>query len=291
MAARASGIYAVALAWVILSLGAGAARSQRQAPSGTGTQSILLLHPADPSYNQALDGNFAGIRGVEGFSQIEPLLAIIENESAKPVMGYEIDWSVEKAGSTTQLASLTVLQQPTAQSPLVGQTVELKPGEKQLVSPFFNWSSEQFPAMLQQGVVKLLFQTSLTNSLITQVQASQMVKVSLDGAIFNDGSFAGTDRMRFLEQFQAEQQAEKDEADWVMGQVSHGADQLTLGSALQQQIVKLRPSPNDTQPSLYDAALRSQASRFYEELRDKGARAVADTARKMSDAKTLTLPR
>lgn len=291
MAARASGIYAVALAMGIVLLTTSTARCQSQTSSGPGSPAIVLLHPADSGYNKALDANFAGIRGVEGFSQIEPLLAVIENESAKPVVGYEIDWSAEKAGSATQLASLTVLQQPTAQSPLVGQTVELKPGEKQLVSPFFNWSSDQFPAMLQQGVVKLLFQTNLTNSLVTQIQSAPMVQASLDGAIFNDGSFIGTDRMRFFEQVQAEQQAEKDEADWVMGQVSHGADQLTLGSALEQQIAKLRPSPNDSQPSLYDAALRSQARRFYEALRDKGAQAVAETARKMSDAKMLTLRR
>lgn len=279
---------AMALAVFILMPAGARARAQT---SGEPSRTIGLLHPGDPGFNAALDANFPGIRAVPGFTQIEPLLAILHSESSHAVQAYNLRWSFSKKDGSPATASLLVLEQSSEQWPLVGQKAALEAVETQLVSPFFNWSAKQFPTMLSQGVVKLLFQSNLSNPLVAEIQASPFSQLTLDGVVFDDGLFTGPDASRLFEQFQAEQQAQVDEAQWVAGQLAHGADQLMLATSLEQQIAKLRSAAINSAPSLYDAALASQANRFYQELRKQGAEAVGKTARKMADAKALKVHR
>ncbi len=253
------------------------AQSMRPSPGSLlSGHSIIVIGANRPIFQTLLEADFPGVSGVTHFQAVEPLLAIVHNNTLRVVKAYVVKWVITNANSSSKTVYLTVVDGPEGDGALTGQTTVLghtgAGRETQLVSPFFNWPKQDFPSLIKINAVMIDLQTASENPLISSVQGAS-IQASLDGAIFGDGVCVGPDTSKLFERFGAEQKAEVDEANWVLGQLHDSLTDQQLKDALSQQIYNGRNTTGNDNTSLYTTALGEEASRALDVLDEGGQRA------------------
>lgn len=252
---------------------AGAQATTPSPKSFATAHSVVVIGPNSPVFESVLEKDFPGVTQVNYFQQIEPLLAIVHNNTRRVVKAYVVKWTITNADGTTSTAMLPVMWEPPPGDPrLAGTVAVLGPAGTglgtQLISPFFHWSRKRFPIVLGSNAAVGTFsalaqQTPATQQpLVRQAHSGESVRVTLDGVIFGDGVFVGPDTSLLYERFQAAQQAEADEAAWASNQLSTGVAKQQLEVGLSQQIYNGRKATGGDQASFYETVRGREAERF-----------------------------
>ncbi|MGH9400692.1 MAG: hypothetical protein ACRD2P_01125, partial [Terriglobia bacterium] len=136
------------------------AGAQGQAPSAKSfalRHSVVVIGPNSPLFETVLAKDFPGVSQVNCFQAVEPLLAILHNNTRRIIKGYMVKWTVTNADGSKDTASLVGLNEPDSLWKLTGQrTVMGLAGTglgTLLVSPFFRWSKKRFPVLLSSNAV------------------------------------------------------------------------------------------------------------------------------------------
>jgi hypothetical protein len=231
---------------------------------------------------------------VNYYATVKPLLAMVHNNTLRVVKAYVVKWTITNADGSTATEYLPVLSEPgPGQARLTGERTVLGHGgsgfETALVSPYFNWPQRGFAGLVQGNAVMISFQAARLKPLASNIQSATRVQTTLDGVIFGDGVFVGPDTSGLYERFQASQQAEVDEAGWLLNQLSAGLTDQQLRDSLSGHIYQGRNSTGTDPASLYAAAQGEEASRLLSIFEQGGQTALQAIATRLANAKRLTL--
>ncbi|MGH9405376.1 MAG: hypothetical protein ACRD3D_06010 [Terriglobia bacterium] len=165
--------------------------------------SVVVIGPNSPAFDTLLERWFPGAGGVKCFATVEPLLAIVHNNSRRVVKAYVVKWVITNSDGTTTIKYLNGVNEPSNLWQLTGQVNAMGPGgggtASQLVSPFFRWTEERFPKLLAgQAVIATYCALAqqlpvVQQPLVFEAQRASSIRISLDGVIFGDGVFVGPD--------------------------------------------------------------------------------------------------
>lgn len=260
------------------------ARAQAAAPAPNSYalgHSVVVIGPNSPMFDTLLERWFPGVTNVNYFKEIKPLLAIVHNNTKRPVKAYVIKWAITNSDGSTSTALLPVMQEPLEPWGPPGARTVLGPAGtgrgSELVSPFFGWTRKGFDTLEPAGLVSIPFSSAARNPLVSAAQNASSVQVVLDGAIFGDGVFVGADTSKLYERFQAEQEAQVEEEAWIAKELGVGAPAQTIRDGLSKQIYAGVNAAGMSSASLSAAALGRRASRFLR-LLDKSGEAALQKA-------------
>jgi hypothetical protein len=271
------------------------AQNVRPSPSSLlSAHSIVVIGANRPAFEALVERDFPGVSQLTYFNAVEPLLAIVHNNTRRVVKAYAVQWAITKADGSTKAVYLTLVNGPAGDGVVTGQTTVLGHTgtgfEAELVSPFFDWPRRDFPTLLKIHSVMIDLQTAAESSLISTLQGVS-IRASLDGAIFGDGVCVGPDTSKLFERFEAEQRAEADEAQWILSQLKAGTTDQQLSDALSEQIYKGRNTTSVDSASLYATARGEEASRALGVLKEGGQTALESVAMQLASSSPLTLKR
>lgn len=283
-----------ALAGMLAGTTLAAAQAQPSSPKSFASRhSVVVIGHNSPLFDSLLQKDFLGVTEVNYFQQIEPLLAIIHNNTRRVVKAYVVKWTITNTDGTTSTKYLTVIQAPLAQWTLTGQRTVLGPAGTglgtQLTSPFFHWSRKSFPSLLKVNAVMISFQVANRKPLVSSIQGATSIQATLDGAIFGDGVFIGPDTSKLFERFQAAQKAESDEGAWMLNLLKSGPSTDEIKTQLSQQVYDGFGSAGMDPLSLYKAARGRMAQRFLRVLARGGQPRLQNLAQRLVAAKLLAL--
>lgn len=255
--------------------------------------SVVVIGPNSPMFDTLLERWFPGVTGVNNFKEVKPLLAIVHNNSKRPVVAYVVKWTITNADSSTSTEYLTVVQAPVAQWTLTGQRTILGPAGTgagtQLVSPWFHWPRSAFPSLLKVNAVMISFQVANTEAMVSSVQRATQIQTALDGATFGDGVFIGPDTSKLYERLQAAQEAEVDEGAWMLNLLRSGPSIGEIEAQLGQQIYDGFGSAGVDPEDLYQAARGRAAQRLLRALKRGGQGRLQNLAHRLATAKRPVL--
>lgn len=182
-----------------------------QKPAGSGQ--IDLIPATEPGFQQKLRSNFSRVSVDPNLNDILPLLLIVENNSAQPILLYNVIWNVTihgqgNAARTVKYRSLNV-EYPSLNHPLFAELPVLRPHEIQLLSPYFRWSSDSWAGSLAQrshALAPFLGDPLLRRMKDTKVDIAPFLDIALDA----DLRTHGPDSQALVEEFYEYRQAEYD---------------------------------------------------------------------------------
>lgn len=177
-------------------------RSEESPPSPTPSLKVLL--PGTQAFDEAVATSYPNLKSVAWYSRINQCMAILSNLGNVKAKAYSVEW-ILKDDSGQQINLRASFEQKHRMRR--GSVRTIGPGGLRLLSPFFNFSPEEYINRLQ--VVSRAVSTESLPESITLVTAS------LRGVVFADGTVSGADSAAFLRRYRAMRHAEHDEAQWL----------------------------------------------------------------------------
>jgi len=265
-----------------------------QAQSGVDRASkplSVLLGPEDPGFDSSLDTAFPGLRTVNGFEALRPLIAILRCDPTHDVSAYIVEWSISNAdGSTKRVSQFLMSESLTGRGILTGQAVVLRANETELVSPFFNLSSSDFSRFASQPMLDIFISAIQRKKLMASIQGAQKVETSLDGVVYSDGLFVGPNTSQLFERLRAEQLAQRDEGRSILQLLSGNASDLQVLSTLSVDAQKGFASTGTDSFSFYRAARGRTAQRLLTVLTgNDGKTGLQNTVQRLAAARVTPM--
>lgn len=285
----------VALAALIPVAARAWAQSAAPAPNSYALgHSVVVIGPNSPMFDTLLERWFPGVTGVNNFKEVKPLLAIVHNNSKRPVVAYVVKSTITGADGTASTAWLHVMGNPAPdEARLPGTEAVLGPAGTglgtQLVSPWFHWPRSAFPSLLKVNAVMISFQVANTEAMVSSVQRATQIQTTLDGATFGDGVFIGPDTSKLYERLQAAQEAEGDEGAWMLNLLRSGPSIGEIEAQLGQQRYDGFGSAGVDPEDLYQAARGRAAQRLLRALKRGGQGRLQNLAHRLATAKRPVL--
>lgn len=282
------------LLWAALSTAAGL--SAQVGPTVSSKAAITLITPSDLRFGDALDRSFPDFRTVEGFETIKPVLAIVRNDSSRPITAYIVRWNIQYADGSKGSIDRPVIGRVLDDQGLPGTATVLRPGEAELVSPYFRWGSREYARLLAVHAILITMQavtrktgTGSPKNAYSLLQNYTQVQAGLDGILFGDGDCMGPDTLRLCERVDAAQATRINEGVWILNQVANGVSAHQLKEKLSEQIYEGRRAEGDDAASLYLAARGRAASWMLSRLESRGIRYVQRKAALYARAARMTV--
>ncbi|MGH9604737.1 MAG: hypothetical protein ACRD3N_03445 [Terracidiphilus sp.] len=257
------------------------------------SHSVVVIGPNSPLFDSVLQKDFPGVSELTFFGAMQPLLAIVHNNTKRVIKAYVVKWTITNADGSTSAAALSVISEdPLEEGGVAGTRTVLGPAGTglgtQLVCPFRDyWSRRDFAGAPPGADQSTFVVDAQYEPLVAEASTARSIQTTLDGAIFGDGVFVGPDTSKLFERFEAEQKAEVDEANWMLTQLNNGITNQQLTDALSQQIYNGRNATGTDDASLYTAAQGRAAEGLLADLLQQGQqymRAVATTLAKATPA-------
>lgn len=274
-----------------------AGQTTTPAPKSFATShSVVVIGSNNPLFDSLLQKDFPGVDQVNYFQQIKPLLAIIHNNTLREIKAYVVKWTITNSDGTTSTAMLPVMWEPPPDEPaLTGTVTVLGPAGTglgtQLVSPFFNWPKKGFSEILPGGVKAAFTVDARFEPLVSAAGSASSVHAILDAVIFGDGVCVGPDTSKLFERFQAEQQAQIDEAAWMLSFLQNSPSMDDIKDQLSTQIYAGRNSTSTDPTGFYKAARGRAAEAFLADIETLGTQYVRKISALLAKAKPMALQR
>lgn len=296
-------------------VGSGSANDGPHLPmkvEGLADAGLLLIGPSDPRFDGMANAVLQG-QNDPSYEILKPYSVILQNNTTKTLVAYAITWDcVEPDGTVTGL-NKRIMQ---VSALLDGNLPQTDPEEKgQINSIEFGvgkkTDSESFFAddgALEPGDFKIVTVESGLESVIGTKKSElrerlddqsafdlrlkihgydedKAISVTLDGAFFDDGSFIGSDKSNFFDDFRDEVSAQQDVMNYIVNNADQNLDQVV---AQLQSMVRV-----DERGFVHPISLRVQhsSSDLYQFRKSKYAVAFLNFRKRRGDQAALAWAR
>jgi hypothetical protein len=270
---------------------------------------LTLISSADQSFDQMLN-DVPLLPGLEAFRErLKPYSVFVRNSGAQTVVGYRIVWKVTNAKgrdvpSIHDSLAAPLLMEMWNQPPGRGGDLRrsgIQPGSSQLVSLLpvprvtpvgatfaGGWtgsslggsaridpvSKDQLQNLSPADQMAAVAARAIEGKTL-QLAGSSKISVSIDGAVFEDGSFVGPDETGFFSRVQTEMTARRDLYREFQDMLSSGKPDADVDARLAELTAnKGIPSMNVTPPEQYDRfrnMFARELTRVWQKLGRQGA--------------------
>lgn len=192
----------------------------------TASQSLTLIKPTDQDFDNTLNTYFPGLSLENGYKEaIKPFLVIVKNDTALPAAAYALQWTQYYADGSVRSLPATFVNRHLMQSVA---TTYIMPQGIRLISPLFNVTPKDYQWYQSFGEM-------FPASHFPPLNGATSVDVSLDGVVYNDGTFIGPDKRHILQRHVMARFAERDEVLGALSLInSSKAPQFIVAGQLQQ---------------------------------------------------------
>jgi hypothetical protein len=190
---------------------------------------VVTLAPSSANYASAVDSLFPGLMQDLHFQTIAPVSILVTNQSGPPVRGLSVIWSLSTSNGTYE-AALRFYCRSSWRHPGTGLRQFLKPGETQLVTPFFVWNPAQYkprPAD-QWGFAK----GEAQKLLLRQMGQTLSISAQVDAVVYSDWKLLGPDAEGLGRHMSIRRNAEHDESVAVLKLVKTQAPRAVIAALL-----------------------------------------------------------
>jgi hypothetical protein len=176
---------------------------------------LLIISPSDPSFDNMMAVYLRSKPGVP-LNDLKPFSIFIKNTSNRTVVGYTLKWECIKADGTVipQIAeyattwALTDVGESDFEAAMAEARTVIRPNAilffSQAAPPELLDGQDLAPTQPDPE------QTELLRSLNSELKNYTSITVSLDGALFDDGTFVGPDSAGFFAEIKAQVDAKYD---------------------------------------------------------------------------------
>lgn len=182
---------------------------------------LRLISPADPSFDERVKKEFRG-ESNEVINALKPFSVFLENKGTNTVVGYLIQWCFTKADGTNQCYRKALLNPEALMGgenlppELSRQSGQIEPHSAiflSLLSPGGGGNlgieiTREEAEQIKQG--KQPDQSTLLQRFRADAAECTAITVSIDAAVFDDGTFVGPDTSNFFNQTKAVIDAKRD---------------------------------------------------------------------------------
>jgi hypothetical protein len=161
---------------------------------------VRLLSPADSEFDSVLDSVYPGLRSSSTFEKLRPNTILVSNESGQPVHAFVIKWTSRTNGAAP-IVTYTPYLKSAGRDRLVTGGVVLAANEVRLLSPSFAFFQRQSFSALSAQI----------RANVEVADRDAVISSSIDGVVFQDGTFAGPDEARLQDRFECERSGQHDE--------------------------------------------------------------------------------
>ena len=204
--------------------GAGVQQSVPMPP----VKSLVVHRHTDADFQTKVSSGFPSLTRWSQYQRLAPLIVTLSNVSLKSTGTYCVLWQLTDAAGLTHFMHCTHIRK---HYNLPGTLRTLQPNDVRLVSPFFNFSSAEYPSDPEQLTPRIPAQVPWLDAVTVTAQ--------VDAIIAEDNTFEGQDLFQLRRQYALRRNAEHD-----------------AGVSLR---LFLRKNPNATAQDI-DAALSSLAA-------------------------------
>ncbi len=224
----------------------------------TASQSLTLIKPTDPDFENMLDSYFPGVSLQAGYQQaIRPFLVIVRNDNYLPAAAYAITWTVHyEDGGLRRLRAMFVNR--ALMPPQV--IAYIPPGGIRLISPLM---LDVAPSQYESNTDSAVYPPE------SYPPSNELASVDpiVDGVVYSDGSFIGPDSTRILQRSVMARFAARDEALAALNLIQTStAPQLIVAQQLKDTL--------DQQIRLGDGVSKTTLLARYVRARDRTAQDV-----------------
>jgi hypothetical protein len=216
---------------------------------------LELLRSNQPDFEPSIDANYPGLRQLDGFEAIKPLLVMLRNNSEHGIKAFVIKWSVVEATGRRFELTRSPWAGTSASGTLAGERIIWNPGEARLASPSFDWG---IPGPGIESKAKLISAMS-KGRLATDASASLNIDIWLDAVVYDDGVFGGPDKGNFYDRYECQQKGEQDEGAFALSLVELNLSDGEIVARLNADVEKARGHDESDRASLLDAARAMEA--------------------------------
>lgn len=221
---------------------------------------LRLLAPADPQFDSVLDAAYPSLRSTFPFQELKPNTVLVSNESEQSVHAFVVKWTLQAAGGLPAV-TYTPYFKSAGRDRLVTGGVVLAPKEVRLLSPSF--------AFLKGQSLNAFSAQIRSNIRVASVDA--VVSGSIDGVLFQDGTFVGPDEARLQDHFECERNGQHDEGYSMTLAIRKQLSDDEIVAKLNEHIQKGWTSRAGTdRESLYYVARGNEAQLLLQLLKQAG---------------------
>lgn len=243
------------------------------------TPHLTLVLPQDQTFDAVIQENYPGLASQDNYTNIKPYLVILENNTELAATAYDIEWTVVLADQSLRYQDYRYFYQSLTPA---GYSKILHKGEMRLLSPVFSLSPQEY-------VEQSAYVGSLAPHDLISFSNINTAYALMDGALFEDGRFTGSNRQMLLEQIQSSETAQHDESVIILDKLNAGESLGELLSFLDLQTKKF---------SIPTGSLRSQHYQYAMAREAETLRSIAiaktgglDAVRKRAQLLQAQLPR
>lgn len=181
---------------------------------------LRLISPSDPSFDERVKKEFRG-ESNEVIDTLKPFSVFLENKGKSTVVGYLIQWCFTKADGSNQCYRKAVLNPQALMGEDLSPEYSRQSGQIEphsavflsLLSPAGGGNlgieiSREEAEQIRQG--KRFDQSTLLQRFGAEAAQYTAITVSIDAAVFDDGTFVGPDTGNFFNQTKAVIDAKRD---------------------------------------------------------------------------------
>lgn len=231
---------------------------------------LRLLTPSDPDFNSRIDTEYPGLKKASGFQDIQSKIVLVQNQSAHAIHAFVMKWTTQTQGGSPEVTFTPYMKTPTPNHVLTGGVV-LAPNESRLLSPWFSLSKAQFASMRGGNGSLDVVVTFLRANLAGPAKDSKLLGGSVDGVVFGDRHFVGSDEAKLLDHFECERNGQHDEGISMSRALKNRESDQQIIDRLNAHIQKGQALRGNTdRQSLYLAARASEAQMLLQIFKQGG---------------------
>jgi hypothetical protein len=180
-------------------------------PSNPSTQmagGLRLITPDDQEFEDHVSGTYPLIANSELYPQARKFMAVLHHSGARQAKAYRVLWTIQQSPNRQRTMMAQYIRKHCM---LRSAVLNVKPGSRRLISPFFNYSTYDYNAQPGRATLRVPPHFPFLDA--------EVVSVSVDAVIYSDGTVAGPDQYDLRSRYLAIRAAEHDEGyslSWKM---------------------------------------------------------------------------
>lgn len=254
----------------LLLLSVGAAAQQRPGGIHAGLKfryfsgaPLTLIRPGDAEFQSILDTSFPGFSARSDYSQWEPYLVLVRNDTSRYARAYAVRWRIAQPEDGQTYVVNWAMTTPFGMGRRWFDRA-INPGHVRLLSPVFNLSTLDWTPW-----------ASRPNEWLPPHAASRLppptlgVTALLDGVVWGNGGFYGPNETHVLERYFILRIAEHDEALSIRDLIESATPAEKIAVALERRQLRARFDQGQGARAIYIRGRGSSARNFAEILQAK----------------------
>jgi hypothetical protein len=169
---------------------------------------LRLINSDDQEFEDHVSSAYPLIANSEFYPRARKFIAVLRHDGTVDAKAYRVLWTIQQSPSRQRTMMAQYIRKHCM---LRSGVLNVKPGSRRLISPFFNYSASDYNFRPENATLRIPPRFPFLDA--------EVVSLSVDAVIYSDGTMAGPDKYDLRSRYLATRAAEHDEGyslSWKM---------------------------------------------------------------------------